>query len=55
MAGCGNRGNMGESYISRSEQAPRSGFDPRNESVCSFLGPPSCNKKVYPEKYVSCG
>ena len=47
-----------ETSISRYEQAPGSGFHPRDESDKSdfeFLGPPWCNKKVGPEKYVSLG
>ena len=43
---------------SRSEQAPRSEFHPRDESEkkdCGFLGPSRCNKKVNPETYVQFG
>ena len=40
-------------YISRSEQAPGSGFHPRGKSDkidCELLGPSWCNKKVDPER-----
>ena len=40
-------------FISRSEQAPGSGFQPRDESpkiYCDFLGPCWCNKKNDPER-----
>ena len=45
-------------HISRSEQAPRSGFHPPDKSdnsVAGFLGPRWYNKKVDPGRYVSCG
>ena len=41
-----------ELIISRSEQAPESGFHPCDKSennYCGFLGPSWCNKKVDPE------
>ena len=44
--------------ISRSEQAPGSGFHPRDESDkigCGCLGPSWCNKKVDPKRKVPCG
>ena len=44
--------------ISRSEQAPGSEFQPRDESEksdCGFLGPSLSNKKVNPETYVPFG
>ena len=44
--------------ISRSKQAPGSGFHPCDRSdkiYCGLLGPAWCNKKVNPERYVSCG
>ena len=39
--------------ISRSEQAPRSVFHPRDENTqidCGFLGPFWCKKKLYPKR-----
>ena len=42
---------------SRSQQAPGSGFQPRDESDkfnCVFVGPSCCNRKVDPEKKVTC-
>ena len=42
----------------RSEQAPGSGVQPHYESDKTdygFLGPFWCNKKLYPEREVSCG
>ena len=44
--------------ISRSEQAPGSVFQPRDENekiYLDFLGPSWCNKKVDPERYVPFG
>ena len=44
--------------ISRSEQTPRSGFNPRKESdhsVCDFLPPSWFDKKVDSERYDSNG
>ena len=43
---------------SRSEQALRSEFhscDKSDKCFRGFLGPLLCNRKVFPEKYVSCG
>ena len=45
-------------HRSRSEQAPRIGFQPVtkvNTNYCNFLRPPWCNKKVDPEKLVLFG
>ena len=44
--------------LSRPKQAPRSGFQPRDESdksVCGFVGPPWWNKKIDHERYVLIG
>ena len=52
------RKNSKQFHISRSEQAPGSGFhhcDISEKSDCSFLGPPCCNRKIDPERYVSFG
>ena len=52
---CGKKGSSSliKSHISRSEQAPGSVFQPRDESGnidCDFLRPFWCNIKVDPER-----
>ena len=53
MSGDPTKGRTIHQAKSRSEQAPGSGFHPRDESTkidCGFLGPQWCNTKIDPER-----